>query len=325
MAKKHQRKQKLDSKPKTYNIKMPVFTTHMMDYEEGFLNRVTYDEMISYLKGKLANYTLPISSDNRNKTKKTVISKIIPSDVKIGDVPALLLQINAFNTNLYDGYFEGSERIQFTRDNKIGSESNFVLFYPRINGLSPGHYTCYFLMLAYEDATKDSGEVSKLAKIVAKQILNVPVQNIKISMILDELKSIGDIPELRIKYYSLTESDNNVDVKYASYLTKTSLKREEIRNFKNMPFTTMESLISDSSEDGNYQKKEITILGGKKEYKISKQLIAEAGEELSETAEKIFNAITAITQDELEHKIHNRDFIIEKMSSVISNYIAGYE
>lgn len=304
---------------------MPVFTTHMMDYEEGFLNRVTYDEMVSYLKGKLANYTLPISSDNRNKTKKTVISKIIPSDVKIGDVPALLLQINAFNTNLYDGYFEGSERIQFTRDNKIGSESNFVLFYPRINGLSPGHYTCYFLMLAYEDPTKDSGEVSKLAKIVAKQILNVPVQNIKISMILDELKSIGDIPELRIKYYSLTESDNNVDVKYASYLTKTSLKREEIRNFKNMPFTTMESLISDSSEDGNYQKKEITILGGKKEYKISKQLIAEAGEELSETAEKIFNAITAITQDELEHKIHNRDFIIEKMSSVISNYIAGYE
>lgn len=304
---------------------MPVFTTHMMDYEEGFLNRVTYDEMVSYLKGKLANYTLPISSDNRNKTKKTVISKIIPSDVKIGDVPALLLQINAFNTNLYDGYFEGSERIQFTRDNKIGSESNFVLFYPRINGLSPGHYTCYFLMLAYEDPTKDSGEVSKLAKIVAKQILNVPVQNIKISMILDELKSIGDIPELRIKYYSLTESDNNVDVKYASYLTKTSLKREEIRNFKNMPFTTMESLISDSTEDGNYQKKEITILGGKKEYKISKQLIAEAGEELSETAEKIFNAITAITQDELEHKIHNRDFIIEKMSSVISNYIAGYE
>ena len=297
----------------------------MMDYEEGFLNRVTYDEMISYLKGKLAKYTLPISSDNRNKTKKTVISKIIPSDVKIGDVPALLLQINAFNTNLYDGYFEGSERIQFTRDNKIGSESNFVLFYPRINGLSPGHYTCYFLMLAYEDPTKDSGEVSKLAKIVAKQILNVPVQNIKISMILDELKSIGDIPELRIKYYSLTESDNNVDVKYASYLTKTSLKREEIRNFKNMPFTTMESLISDSTEDGNYQKKEITILGGKKEYKISKQLIAEAGEELSETAEKIFNAITAITQDELEHKIHNRDFIIEKMSSVISNYIAGYE
>ena len=302
-----------------------LFTTHMMDYEEGCLNRVTYDEMISYLKGKLAKYTLPISSDNRNKTKKTVISKIIPSDVKIGDVPALLLQINAFNTNLYDGYFEGSERIQFTRDNKIGSESNFVLFYPRINGLSPGHYTCYFLMLAYEDPTKDSGEVSKLAKIVAKQILNVPVQNIKISMILDELKSIGDIPELRIKYYSLTESDNNVDVKYASYLTKTSLKREEIRNFKNMPFTTMESLISDSTEDGNYQKKEITILGGKKEYKISKQLIAEAGEELSETAEKIFNAITAITQDELEHKIHNRDFIIEKMSSVISNYIAGYE
>lgn len=322
---KRRKKNSKQQKPKTYNIKMPVYTTYLMDKEEGLFGKVTYEEMITFLKNNLSSSSLPISSDNRNKTKKTVISKITPTEVKIGDIPALLLQINAFNTNLYDGYFEGSEKIKITRDNKIGSDSNYVLLYPRINGLDADNYTCYFLMLVYEDPTKDSGEVSKLAKIVANKILKVPVQNIKISMILNELSSIGEIPELRIKYYSLTESDNCVDVKYASYLTKTSLKKEEVRNFKNMPYQTMESLILDSTEDGNYQKKETSIFFGKSEYKISKQLIAEANEELTETAEKIFNAKSAITQNELEEKIHDQEFMIEKMSAVISNYIAGHE
>lgn len=123
-------------KPKTYNIKMPVYTTSMMDQEEGMFGRVSYPEMIQFLKSRLSKFTLPISYDNRNKTKKTVISKIKSTEVKIGDVPALLLQINAFNTNLYDGYFEGSEKIKITRDNKIGSDSNYILFYPRIAGLT---------------------------------------------------------------------------------------------------------------------------------------------------------------------------------------------
>lgn len=312
-------------KPKVYSIKMPVYTTSTMDKEEGMFGKATYEEMMAFLKIRLSSFSSPISTDNRNKTKKTVISKINSTQVTIGDVPALLLQINAFNTNLYDGYFEGSEKINFTRDNKIGSDSNYVLFYPRIVGLSEGKYTCYFLMLVYEDPTKDSGEVSRIAKIVSNKILNVPIQNIKMSMILEELKAIKEVPELSVRYYSLTEAENGVDVKYASYLDSTKLKKEETRNFKNMPMDTMRDLMSDTSEDGNYQKKETWIRWGRREYKISKQLIAEAGEELKETAEKIFNATSAVTQQELEEKIHDKKFMIEKMSDVISNYISSYE
>lgn len=312
-------------KPKAYSIKMPVYTTSTMDKEEGMFGKATYEEMMAFLKNRLSSFSSPISTDNRNKTKKTVISKINSSQVTIGDVPALLLQINAFNTNLYDGYFEGNEKINFTRDNKIGSDSNYVLFYPRIVGLSEGKYTCFFLMLVYEDPTKDSGEVSRIAKIVSNKILNVPIQNIKMSMIMEELKAIKEVPELSVRYYSLTEAENGVDVKYASYLDSTKLKKEETRNFKNMPMDTMRDLMSDTSEDGNYQKKETWIRWGRREYKITKQLIAEAGEELKETAEKIFNATSAVTQQELEEKIHDKKFMIEKMSDVISNYISSYE
>ena len=123
----------------------------------------------------------------------------------------------------------------------------------------------------------------------------------------------------------MTEAENGVDVKYASYLDSTKLKKEETRNFKNMPTDTMRDLMSDTSEDGNYQKKETWIRWGRREYKITKQLIAEAGEELKETAEKIFNATSAVTQQELEEKIHDQKFMIEKMSDVISNYISSYE
>lgn len=325
MTRRKRKKGYEQEKPKTYNIKMPVYTTSIMEQVDGLFDRVSYPDMISFLKSRLSKFVSPISSDNRNKTKKTVISKITPIDISIGTVPSLLLQINAFNTNLYDGYFEGSEKINFSRDNKIGSDSNYVLFYPQIIGLKDSNYTCYFLMLVYEDPTKDTGEVSRLAKIVANKILEVPVQNIKRSMILEELKSIGEIPELRIKYFSLTESGNNVDVKYASYLDKSKLKKEEVRDFKNMPFETMEELLADTSEDGDYQRKETSIFHGKKEYRISKKLIAEAGEELSETAEKIFNAQSAITQQELENKVHDIDFMKEKMSAVIANYIGEYE
>ena len=315
----------LKDNPKVYTIKMPVYTTSMMDEEEGLFGKATYEELITFLKGRLSSFSSPISTANRNKKKKTVISKINSTKVLIGNVPALLLQINAFNTNLYDGYFEGNEKIKFMRDNKIGSDSNYVLFYPRITGLTEGKYTCYFLMLVYEDPTKDSGEVSRIAKIVSNKILNIPIQNIKMSMILEELKAIKEIPELSVKYFSLTEADNGVETKYACYLDKMKLKKEEVRDFKNMPVETMRELMADTSEDGNYQKKETCIRWGRREYKISKQLIAEAGEELKETAEKIFNATSAVTQEELEEKIHDENFMIKKMTDVISNYISSYD
>lgn len=321
--KSNQQASSIKDKPKVYSIKMPVYTTYMMDEEEGLFGKATYADLIAFLKKRLSSFSSPISTDNRNKTKKTVISKIDYIDVLIGNVPALLLQINAFNTNLYDGYFEGNEKIYFTRDNKIGSNSNYVLFYPRIAGLSENHYTCYFLMLVYEDPTKDSGEVSRIAKIVANKIIDIPIQNIKMSMILKELASIKEVPELSVRYYSLTESSNGVDVKYASYLDSAKLKNEKTHNFKNMPIAIMSDLLSDTSEDEYYQKKETWIRWGKSEYKITKRLIAEAGEELKETAEKIYNATSAITQQELEEKIHDKDFMIDKMTDVITNYLSS--
>lgn len=314
---------KKELKEKSYNIKIPVYTTTMLDQSVGLFENVSFQDMVQMIKKRLDDFKSPISSSNRNKTKKTVVSDISYQDVQIGNVPALLLQISAFNTNMYDGYFEANEKIPIAKDNKLGSENNFILLYPRIKGLSAETYTCFFLMLVYENPTKDNGEVCKLAKILVNKILNIPIENIKLPMIFDELKDICTIPELQIRYRSISDADNDVDVKYREFLQGGKLEKKKDRLFKNMPRETMEQLLADTADDEDYQYKDTRIVIGKKEYRIKKELVNEASEELKETAEKIFNASSAITQTELDTKIHDADFMIEKLSGVLTNYLSN--
>ena len=308
---------------KSYCIKIPVYTTTMIDQSCGLFGNVTYQDMLQMVRKKIDDFRNPISTSNRNKTKKTVINRVSCQEVKIGDVPSLLLQISAFTTNIYDGYFEADTKIQIAKENKIGSDANYALLYPRIQGLTQETYTCYFLLLVYEDPTKDNGEVCKLSKTVVNKILGINIQNIKLPVILEELKSLRTIPELQIRYRSIFESDNDVDVKYREYLVRGKLVKKKDRVFKDMPLETMEQLLSDTSEDEEYQRKDTRIIVGKKEYRITKEQIKEANEELRETAEKIFNATSAISQSELEEKVHNPEFMIDKLSAVLTNYLSN--
>lgn len=313
---------KKENPEKSYNIKVPVYTTTMLDQNVGLFENVSYQEMILMAKERISKFKSPISSSSRNKTKKTVVSNVKCHDINIGDVPSLLLQVSAFTTNMYDGYFEAEEKITITKENKLGSDSNFILLYPRIKGLSPDSYTCFFLILAYEDPTKDSGEVSRLAKIIANKILDIPIQNIKLPMIFDELKDIHTIPELQIKYSSISDAENDVDVKYREYLITQKFEKKKEKKFKNIPYETMIQLLNDKTDNEDYQHKDTKITIGRKEYRIKRELVEEAGEELKETAEKIFNALSAISQSELDSKVHTIDFIIEKLSGVLSNYLS---
>lgn len=310
-----------ENKEKTYLIKMPVYTTTMIEQEDGFFGKVTYQDMIQMVKGKIESFKGFIESSNRNKTKKTVIESVTCEDVNIGEIPALLLQISAYKTNMYDGYFEATEKIQISKDNKLGNDHNYVLLYPRITGYTERTYTCYFLMLVYEDPNKDNGEVCKIAKILANRILEIPIENIKLPMILKELSSLDTIPELEIKYHGIYESENDVDVKYVEYLTKRKSEKKKEYLFKNMPKSVMEQLLKDDLDSEEFTKKETKITVGKKEIRISRELVNEASQEIKETAEKIYNASSAIVQSELG-KVFDKDFMIEKLTAVISNYLS---
>ncbi|TXH21289.1 MAG: hypothetical protein E6Q95_04095 [Chitinophagaceae bacterium] len=311
-------------KEKSYIIKVPVYTTEMIENAQDMFGGITYENMLSYLRSKINSFKESggtVDFDNRNKTRKTVINGINFTEHQAGETSGVLMQISAYSTNLYDGYLEAEEKINFKKDYKIGSETNFVMIYPVIKGIDRTNYLRYFIVLVYEDPTKNNEEISKIAKAVLNRILNIPVANIKLPTILDELRSIGTIPELQIKYSAVYNHENDVDLKYREYLVSGKLKKQKEDNFKNMPVDKIEELLNEPEEE-DYQKKEAKLTVGKKEYRISKELINEASEALKETAEKVFNASTSITEEELNNQIHNTEFIFSKLTPILENFLS---
>ena len=311
-------------KEKSYIIKVPVYTTDMIENAQDMFGGITYENMLSYLKGKINSFkenNSTIQFENRNKTRRTVINGIDFTEHQTGETSAILMQISAYSTNLYDGYLEAEEKINFKKDYKIGSETNFVMIYPVIKGLDRSNYIRYFIILIYEDPTKNNDEISKIAKQVLNKILETPVANIKLPSILEELRTIGTIPELQVKYSAIYNEENDIDVKYRDYLVSGKLKKQKEDHFKNMPVNKIEELLNEPNNE-NYQKRETIFKVGKKEYKISKELINEASEALKETSEKVFNATTSITEEELNDKIHSTDFIVSKLFPILENFLS---
>jgi hypothetical protein len=315
-------------KEKTYVIKVPVYTTEIIENPQDIFGGVTYNDMLNYIRAKIRAYErIPdvISFDSRNKARRTVINSIKYTEHATGESSGILLQITAYSTNLYDGYLEAEKKINFKKEDKIGSETNFVMIYPVIKGLDRSHYSRYFMVLVYEDPTKDNDQIIKITKAVLNRVLHIPVANIKLPTILEELRAIGNIPELQVKYSAIFNQENDVDLKYREYLVKGKLKKTKEDYFKNMPVDRIEELLRETDDEG-YQKKEARLIVGKKEFKISKELVSEASEALKETAEKVFNASTSITQEELSNDLHKTDFIFSKLLPVLENYLkTGYD
>lgn len=311
-------------KEKSYVIKVPVYTTEMIENANDMFGGISYEDMLNFLRKKINSFKEnkgSIDFENRNKTRRTVINGIDFSEHKAGETSGILMQISAYSTNLYDGYLEAEEKINFKKDYKIGSETNFVMIYPVIKGIDRTNYLRYFIVLIYEDPTKNNEEIAKIAKAVLNKVLNIPIANIKLPTILEELRSIGTIPELQIKYSAIYNHENDVDLKYREYLVSGKLKKQKEDNFKNMPIDKIEDLLNEPEEE-DYQKKEAKLIVGKKEYKISKELINEADQTLKETAEKVFNATTSITENELNNFVHDKEFIFSKLTPILENFLS---
>lgn len=311
-------------KVKTYDIKVPVFTTEVFEKAKDMFGGISYEHMTEFIKNKLdkfSNAKSPLAFENRNKTKKTVINEIKIHKNSL-DKNALLLQVSAYSTNHYDGYLEAEEKIAIQKNHKIGSDTNFIMLYPVIKGIDSTNYTHHFLVLVYEDPTKSDDEILKLTRQLLNKILFIPIANIKLPTVLEELRKIKIIPELQMKYSSIHYNENDVDANYLEYLVDGKFSKNKFHKFKNMPIEKIEEIIENPNED-DYQKKEAKLIIGKKEYKITKEMINEAKDELKQTVEKVFNMRTTITHEEMENNLHDIDFIFSKLSPILQNYMSN--
>ena len=305
------------------SIKVPVYMTTPRSVDEDEMFGGSYAEMVQNVKDLLDGFST-VKKKSRNKTKEIVIRSVSYSDHNIKERPSLLLRIESYNTNINDGYFEGDKRFELGSDGKIGSDTNFVLLVPQINGIHPASRSCSFLMLVYEDPTKDPGSVSKLAKIVAKDILHQPVHNIKPETVLEEVRKMGTIPELQITYVGVSFDDDG-DMRFRQYRTSVKNTAQKDETYSNVPSDSLSDLVATNTNDGRYQKRFVRFIQGKKMYKWSKDLregiVTEATDIMKESAEMVYNMSTSITETELKEKVHEEAFIIAKLTGVLENVL----
>ena len=323
--KKNDKAGKNDKQEEFYLIKVPVHLAFMYEEKDSLFFSNKYD-MINFVKDKIDSYKEPVIVRTRNKTKTTVISTINYKELSIGDTPILLLTIEAFDTNVSGKYLEqeANRKVDITPNHKLGSDNNVFMIYPVIKGLSASSHTCSFLMLSYETPFKDGDDMTKLARLFIKKVLNFSGANLKLPHIIEEIKSIPKFQEVLMRFTSITHDENEVDMELREYCTSGQTKKSSLKKFKDVPVQLIFDVLDRKNiqlTDNRYIAQETSFIIGKHTYKIKKE-IADDIAEIQESAEKIFNASVTITKDEFENKINNIDFIVDKLSSVITNYLS---
>lgn len=301
-------------------IKVPVFVTRPQPISDDQMFGGDYESMIQNAIDLIDNFK-GLRKKKKNKTRESVIDSIECTRYPVLNRPALLLQVKAYDTNLNDGYFETDTRIEIGSEGKIGCDNNFILLFPQIEGVNYNSRSCSFLLLAYEDPTKENGAVAKLAKAIAKDVLKQPVKNVKPEIILESIREMKNVPELYVTYTSLS-FDEDSDSKYQQYRSSFKLKKEREEVFKDLPSDMAEEIVNNIKNNlTGFEKGIIRAVQGKKQYKIiAERAIKDAEEQMKELGELVFNMTTSIPANELEKRVNDKDFIVEKLTGVLTNF-----
>lgn len=301
-------------------IKVPVFVTNPLVINEDEMFGGDYESMIQNAINLINNFSVLIKR-TKDKTRETIITGIDYTECNVLGRPSLLMQVKVYDTNLNDGYFEADERIEIGSKGKIGTDNNYILLYPQVEGVNAASRSCSYILLAYEDPTKENGSVAKLAKDVAKAILKQPIRNVKPEKILQDIRKMRSIPQLCIKCTSLSYNDDG-DPQYQQYRSSFKLKKEKEEVFNDVPRDVAESLVENIKDNlGENEKGIVKFIQGKQQYKITiSKDIKDAEEKINELGEMIFNMTASITNEELETKVHDKGFIVDRLSGVLSNF-----
>jgi len=317
------------NKEKEYNIKVPVFLTDEKETseEKDLFGNTMSSQMISIVKEQIKSYNnnrnQHVTSDKRSKTSVTGVNKIEFTDCKIHGTECLLLQVTAYRTKLYDGYYQGSEDesiIVFKENDKLCSDTHFILLYPKFSGIkSP--YKVFWYILVYEDPSKNNEEVTRVAKLIMKDIFKYPIRNIKEPSLLETLKKYELINQIEISLSSITEDDTEVDVYLQNYKYTCKFKKEKKMLFENVPADIAEKVFNDDNFiQEAYSKKQVKFLLANKQVLT---MTKEYRENLKRTLEDSFNYSFPVTQEEIKNdSIFKKDFIVEKLGDVLQNFLS---
>jgi hypothetical protein len=311
---------------KEYNIKVPVFLTDEKELGETLFGIPMRSNMVAIAKEQIEKYNndanLHITSGKQSKTSIIGVNKIDYIECNIQGSDCLLLQVTAYRTKLYDGFYQGHNEdniIMFQENDKLCSNTYFILLYPNLVGIkSP--YKLFWYVLVYEDPSKNNEEVTRVAKLIMKDIFKYPIRNIKEPSLLKALKENELISQVEISFSSVTEDDNEIEVYLKNYKYVSKLKTEKKILLKDIPADIAEKIYQDEDFKLKWKRKQV------KYHLINKQVLtmtAEYRENLKRTLEDSFNHSITVTEEQMKsNEIFDNKFIIEKLKGVLNNFLS---
>ena len=315
-------------KENEYCISVPVLTTQKKIDDNGFLQHVTFDDMLVLMENKIKEYIpCSIKFSREGKSKKTVVSMISCSRVKL-DRDALLVRVSAFETNNIDGYFEKDvgSRVDFKSNYKVGSSNNIFMLYPQIDGVVDKN--TYYLALVYEDPSKEPGYVTQITRKILDNF-KFPVRSVHRDSLLQALTETlrqSNVPKIEVSLYGHQNSEDCANEKMSRYLLMSNITKTKCDKYSNVPIGEALSLI-DEPLDSQYQKRSVRYIVGKKEYRVNVETVnrvKKMGYELRETAEMVLNdKVQIVPSDYNSKKIYQDDFVIKVLGGVLSNFLKG--
>ncbi|MEA1850206.1 hypothetical protein U9K52_14935 [Chryseobacterium sp. MHB01] len=177
---------------KKHKIRIPIFSSEIIERETGLYDDLSYFSMINNLKKKIDSFNESkptIRQPKINKVKETQISAIEYFEENYEEIPTLLIKTTAYNTNLIDGFVELYEKINLQKNHKVGSDTNYLLALPQIYGRDSSKFVFQWKFFVYDDPTKDSSEIIsikeslKFLKIIEKYVLQKNKKMISINFL----------------------------------------------------------------------------------------------------------------------------------------------
>lgn len=311
---------------KLKTIRIPVFTTKIEE-EEISLFEINREEMAITICEKINNFKCSnankIVLENGSKNYTYEIVKIKADEKNMHGSPIVFIQMSAHKTNLNDGYIETSERIPMTKNVKIGSDHHYIIMYPMANK-GRTKFKSYWNVFIYDDPNKDSQEFIRMVKEMIKQVLNIKICNLKNKDLVEELRIHPIISNITANFQTVEFTNDIYDATFNDYIIEGKIYSKKEFQLMKMPSEKIIEMINDD-DDMTVKKKVFNIPLGKKEYKVSKTIRKDyqnARTKYSLLIESLFNESISITEDEYNTKLYDENFVIDKLESVVINYMS---
>lgn len=319
-------------KEKKLYIKIPVYISQDIerDKEEIEIFSTSAVSLIEDVKSLINSYNDSpkiVYTGKKAKTTTIGIKHISYEDMNFNEDPCLLLKITSFKTNLMDGFLQSGKiensEIRFQPDDQLCSDTNFFILYPSVNkDIENNKVQAYWHIFVYDDPSKDNYDMSSVARLLMREIVKVPIHNIKPEKLMSELQKYQVISQVQIIMSAVSNDMEGIPKYMTKYSLTSKLKKEKSINLDNMSTEDAINAIHDESFINNFDRRQIRFVTQNRRIF---SMIQEYKEQLKSTIEDSFNYQIEVNEQDVKNgNIFKTENIKKNVEGVFSNYLSTY-